>query len=228
MGKNNRKRNRKKKNDLNFLTILIAVLAVFALIIAYFTWRKKAQKQNEILQHEPSIDPRIIKLNELERERENIQFKKYLVYQKLCEFNVIERWCKEKIERVFKLGRWFLFLGILAGFIISWIEPHYFLGLTATDFLKGINIIGVLIFLLYFASSDTNDSLMKCYHNSKPVAVKFFMKLIFWYFKKFHKIRDENKEDLKKSLNQIFWELKSVIDEIRELRNTLSKENYPL
>lgn len=225
-----RKRNRKlkrtgrKREDQNLLTIIIAVIIVVVLIFSYIAWRKKTPKPSDVIEKEPSIDPRYIRLAELEKERDDLQFKKYIVYRKLCEFNVIERWCKEKINVIFKCGRWGLFLLVLSGFIITWFKPN-FLVLSTTDFLKGINAVGILIFLLYFASSDENDSLMKCYHNSKPAAVRIFMKLIYWYYKKFHKIHNDNKEVLKKNLHSIFLELKPVIDEIRDLKNSLSMDN---
>ena len=225
MGKRKRKRNRKRRDDQNLLIIIIAIIAVIILVFAYLTWRKKTPQPPEVEEKEPSIDPRYIRLAELEQERDNLQFKKYQVYQKLCEFNVIERWCKEKIDGIFKFGRWLLFLIVFAGFVITWFEPLNFLGWSTSDFLKGVNAIGVLIFLLYFASSDTNDSLMKCYHNSKVVAVRIFMKLIYWYYKKFYKIHKDTREELKKSLKSIFLELKPVIDEIKELKNSLAKNN---
>lgn len=228
MGKFKRKKKRKKngkkeKDNQNLFTIAIAIIIVIALIFVYIIWRKKTPKPSDVIEKEPSIDPLYIRLAELEKERDDLQFKKYILYRKLCEFKVIERWCKEKIDVIFKCGRWGLFLLVLSGFIITWLKPD-FLGLSTTGFLKGINAVGILIFLLYFASSDENDSLMKCYHNSKPAAVSIFMKLIYWHYEKFHKIHKDNKEKLKEDLHSIFLKLKPVMDEIRDLKNSLSKD----
>lgn len=227
MGKHNkgrkRKHIRKRKEDQNLLTIIIAVIVVILLIVAYLTWQKKKHVPPVVQDTEPlPIDPRYERLADLKRKRDLKHLERYLIYKKICDLNTVEKWCEEQIDWIFKLGRWFLFLFVLSGFIVTWFDSLNFLGWSTSDFLKGINAVGVLIFLLYFASSDANDSLMRCYHNSKELAVKYFVKVLYWYYKKRYKINKDNEENLKENLKLKFMELKSIIDEIRDLENSLS------
>lgn len=217
MGKSKRKLQKKKREEQNLLTIFFAIIAVILLVIAYFTWKQKKHEGLKSAENKPlPEDPRYARLAELEKRRDEKHFERYNIYKNLCDFYAIEKWCQEKIDGVFKFGRRALFLIVLAGFIITRFD-HNFLGWSTTDFLKGINAIGVLIFLAFFASSEENDSLMKCYHNSKPTAVRYFMKLIIWRYK-----IKATPEELRKDLKRVFLELKPIINEISNLNDELN------
>ena len=203
------------QKERNFITVLIAILAaIFILILFEFYSEKKKKKKTPKLDiHRERI--RTVRIRELISKGDQIQKDRY----QLKKYKVIRHWVEKKTNQFLLVFRWSIFGVVFSVFLLTWIFPETTIGFSTDDVLKVISVSVILFVLLFFASSEKNDSLKKCYQRIQPATFKLFMYLV----RKFHKTPLENQlhlKDKKALLDELkakYEALVPIMDELRRI-----------
>lgn len=166
------------RKERNLITILLAIIAVIVVVLLFLSFNKKATQKphtKRFLDIDELEAARQARIRELHSIRDGIQLERYKLKETLLRLRAIELWAELQVEKVFKWIRWILFGGVSLLFTLAWLAPKWS-GFGVDDVLKVISVVAILIVLLFFATCEENDSLLRCYHRAKPATVRLFMR----------------------------------------------------
>lgn len=207
------------KKEKNFLTALLVLVAFFAVIIAFFHFSsKKAVIKKPVHKKILLIDQKKeIRKIELHRLRDEIQEKRRKLKRDICKIVAIEIFARNRVSSVFNVTRRILCYMLVLLVIVSILFERS-TGIELDNVLRWMNVTALVLILLFFGTSEENDSLSKSYHRGKISTVKITLSLTVWYLKKVKKEHLPVKSETTNELNVLTKELEPIMAELKSFK----------
>lgn len=209
-----------KKEERNFITVLIAIIAVLLLFLLFINFnlrtKHKQSKSNFLDKYNPDRI-RINRIRELITQGNQIQKDRYLIKEALLRQRAIVNWAEKRTNQFLNMLRYLIFISVTAAFILTWSFPKAIIGFNTDDVLRIISVSIILFVLAFFASSEENDSLKMCYQRVKPATIRFFMYLTRLYYKYINKY-DLHFKETKILLSEMQIKYEALVPIMNELR----------